>query len=114
MLWTGVVFFLFLFFAVESVPVAKIDNYQMIGMLHDTLVNITEAQCHCQMIKLDGLISASNYFPSNQTCQLFASNMSSMIIETNSNSLLRFVNRTAVVITAVQTSGKFALPEEAV
>ncbi|UJR18364.1 hypothetical protein I4U23_005267 [Adineta vaga] len=51
------------------------------------------------MIKSSTIISAVNYYSTNQICQLFHLNTSSVLVEFNLNSTLIFINQTQTTIT---------------
>ncbi|CAF1157092.1 unnamed protein product [Adineta steineri] len=97
MFWILVI--LSLFFVGESVRLGKIDDYFVIGNTSNTLIHITEEQCICQMVKLNGLIIGANYFQINDTCQLFIYNNNSILIEFNLDSSFLFINQSAITIT---------------
>jgi hypothetical protein len=107
MLWMIVV--LSLVSVGESVRVGKIEDYIMMGNACYSLFNLTFEQCICQMIILNGRISALNYFSTNQTCQLFNYNTSSILIQSYFNASLIFINQSAISITVVQSNSKFIL-----
>jgi hypothetical protein len=58
-----------LFSVVDSGTMGLIEDYIMIGTANNSLFNITRNQCICQMIQSNELLSALNYFQTNQTCQ---------------------------------------------
>ncbi|CAF4281370.1 unnamed protein product, partial [Adineta steineri] len=100
MLW--LIFILSLFSVCNSILIAKVQGYIIVGDMYKNLFNITKDQCICEMIKVNDLISALNYFPINQTCQLFRSNMSTIYIEFYSNSTLIFLNQSSISILNAQ------------
>ncbi|UJR10924.1 hypothetical protein I4U23_015109 [Adineta vaga] len=53
---------------------------------------------------MNGLIIASNYYRTNQTCQLMTSNLNLIMIQVDFDSSLQFLNRTAMIITDIGTS----------
>ncbi|CAF4263481.1 unnamed protein product, partial [Adineta steineri] len=69
-----------------------------VGNMYNTLLNVTEDQCICEMIKVNDSISALNYFSTNQTCQLFRSNMSTIFVEFYLNSTIIFLNQSSISI----------------
>jgi hypothetical protein len=71
----------------------------MIGVTNYSLFNVTEDQCLCQMMQSNGLGSAINYFQTNQTCQLFYYNISSIFIQYYFNSSFIFINQSWISIT---------------
>ncbi|CAF1077148.1 unnamed protein product [Rotaria sordida] len=89
---------------IGSIRIGKIENNIMIGTINRSLFNITRNQCICQLIKSTDLISALNYFQTNNTCQLFYYNTSSIIIKFNSNSSFIFINRSSISITTIQSN----------
>ncbi len=91
----------------DSIRIGKIDNYIMIGIANNPLLNITQNECICQMVRLNGLISAMNYFQTNTTCQLYSSNITSVVIEFNLNSSFIFINQSFISITTIQPNSKF-------
>jgi hypothetical protein len=91
----------------DCIPITTIQNNIMVGMMNNMLFNITQDQCICQMIQSNDLISALNYFPSNQTCQLFHSNITSLFIEYYSNSLFLFINQSSISIANIKENSKF-------
>ncbi|CAF1159758.1 unnamed protein product [Adineta steineri] len=99
MFWILVI--LSLFFVGESVRLGKIDDYFVIGNTSNTLIHITEEQCICQMVKLNGLIIGANYFQINDTCQLFIYNNNAILIEFNLDSSFLFINQSAITITTI-------------
>ena len=105
MFWVLVI--LSLFSMVGSVRIGKIENNTMIGIMNNSLINITLDQCICQMIQSNELISAVNYFQTNKTCQLFSYNMSSILITFNVDSTFIFINQTSISITSIQSYSKF-------
>ncbi|CAF1180535.1 unnamed protein product [Adineta steineri] len=56
------------------------------------------------MINSNGTISTLNYFSTNQTCQLFYANCTSIFIEFNVNSSLIFMNQSAIFIAQKPTT----------
>ncbi len=96
-----------LFYVGESVRVGKIDDFIMMGNTYNLLFNLTCKQCICQMITSNGWISALNYFLTNQTCQLFNYNASSILIQYYFNASLIFINQSAISIKIVQSNSKF-------
>ncbi|CAF4189384.1 unnamed protein product, partial [Adineta steineri] len=70
--------------------------------MYNNLLNVTEDQCICEMIKVNGSISALNYFSTNQTCQLFRSNSSTIYIEFYLNSTFIFLNQSSISILNIQ------------
>ncbi len=103
MFWLVVI--LSLFSVANSIRIGKIENYIMIGIINDSLVNITEDQCICQMIQSN--LSALNYFQTNKTCQLLNNNISTIFIEFYTNSSFLFINQSSISITTVQLSNRF-------
>ncbi|CAF3764582.1 unnamed protein product, partial [Adineta steineri] len=61
-------------------------------------LNVTEDQCICEMIKVNDSISALNYFSTNQTCQLYRSNSSTIYVEFYLNSTIIFLNQSSISI----------------
>ncbi|UJR07405.1 hypothetical protein I4U23_011691 [Adineta vaga] len=51
------------------------------------------------MIKSNNFISTLNYYSNNQTCHLFYSNTTSIIIDLNYNSSFIFINQSTILIT---------------
>ncbi len=88
-----------LFSVVDSGTMGLIEDYIMIGTANNSLFNITRNQCICQMIQSNELLSALNYFQTNQTCQLFSSNKNSILIQFSSNSSFIFINESSISIT---------------
>ncbi|CAF1183323.1 unnamed protein product [Adineta steineri] len=72
--------------------------------MNNSLFNITEEQCICEMVKLNGFVSAVNYFATNETCQLFSFDISSILIAFNLNSSFLFINQSTISITAISTN----------
>jgi len=103
MFWLVVI--LSLFSVVNSIRISKIENFIMIGIINDTLVNITEDQCKCEMIQAN--LSVLNYFQTNETCQLFNNNISRILIEFHSNSSVLFINQLSISIITIQSSNRF-------
>ncbi|CAF1066509.1 unnamed protein product [Adineta steineri] len=92
-------FFVLLVFSTGGgILISKIDNNILIGNISESLWNITQNQCICEMIQSNGIISTLNYFSTNQTCQLFYTNDSSILVESNLNSSLIFTNQSAIFI----------------
>ena len=104
MFWIVVI--LSLFSIADSIGIAKIENYVMIGNVNKVLVNISQSQCICEMIKSNQTISALNYLSLNQTCQVFYTNGSSIVVGYNLNSTLMFVNQSSISITNIQMNGR--------
>ncbi|CAF1102709.1 unnamed protein product [Adineta steineri] len=102
MRWAIVI--LLLFSVGNCVRVGKIQNYIVIGVMNNSLFNITEEQCICEMVKLNGFVSALNYFATNETCQLFSFDISSILIAFNLNSSFLFINQSTISITAISTN----------
>ncbi|CAF4416791.1 unnamed protein product, partial [Adineta steineri] len=100
MFW--LIFILSLFSVCNSIRIAKVQGYIIVGDMYKNLLDVTQNQCICEMIKVNDLISASNYFPINQTCQLFRSNASTIYIEFYSNSALIFLNQSSISILNAQ------------
>ncbi|CAF4234331.1 unnamed protein product [Adineta steineri] len=92
------IFFLSLFSVCNSILIAKVQGYTIVGDMYKNLFNVTENQCICEMIKVNDSISALNYFSTNQTCQLFRSNISTIYIEFYSNSFFLFLNQSSISI----------------
>ncbi|CAF0889125.1 unnamed protein product [Adineta steineri] len=82
----------------DCILIGKIDNNILIGNISKSLWNITQNQCICEMIDSNGIISTLNYFSTNQTCQLFYTNFTSILIEFSLNSSLIFMNQSAIFI----------------
>ncbi|CAF0838789.1 unnamed protein product [Adineta steineri] len=82
----------------DCILIGKIDNNILIGNIFKSLWNITQNQCICEMIDSNGIISTLNYFSTNQTCQLFYTNFTSILIEFSLNSSLIFMNQSAIFI----------------
>jgi hypothetical protein len=76
---------LLLFSIQENICIGQIENYRITGTVKEILVSVTEDHCICQMMQMNGLVSAFNYCHSNGTCQLFTTDAHSMIIERNSH-----------------------------
>ncbi|CAF0729126.1 unnamed protein product [Adineta steineri] len=99
------IFFVLLVFSTGNcILINKINNNILIGNISESLWNITQNQCICEMINSNGTISTSNYFSTNQTCQLFYTNFTSILIEFNLNSSLIFMNQSAIFIAQKSTS----------
>ncbi|CAF1466805.1 unnamed protein product [Adineta steineri] len=73
--------------------------------MYNSLFDVTQDQCICEMIKVNDSISALNYFSTNQTCQLFRSNISTIYIEFYSNSTFVFLNQSSISILDIQEYG---------
>jgi len=97
MFWMLII--LSLFSVGVSVNVGKIQDNIMIGVTNNSLFNVTEDQCICQMMQSNGLVSAINYFQTNQTCQLFNYNISAIFIQYYFNSSFIFINQSWISIT---------------
>jgi hypothetical protein len=97
MFWLVII--LSLFSVGNSHNIGKIQDNIMIGVTNYSLFNVTEHQCICQMMQWNGLVSAINYFQTNQTCQLFNYNISSIFIQYNFNSSFIFINQSWISIT---------------
>jgi hypothetical protein len=93
----------------DSILITQIQDNIMVGIMNNTLFNITQDQCICQMIQSNDLISALNYFPSNETCQLFHSNITSVFIEFYSNSVFLFINQSSISISNIKQNSKFII-----
>ncbi|CAF0810347.1 unnamed protein product [Adineta steineri] len=103
------IFFVLLVFSTGGgIFISKIDNNILIGNISESLWNVTQNQCICEMIQSNGIISTLNYFATNQTCQLFYTNDSSIIIESNVNSSLIFMNQSAIFIAQNQITSTTA------
>jgi hypothetical protein len=102
MFWLVII--LSLFSAGNSVSIGKIQDYIMIGVNNYSLFNVTENQCLCQMMQSNGLGSAINHFQTNQTCQLFYYNISSIFIQYYFNSSFIFINQSWISITISKIS----------
>ncbi|CAF4184423.1 unnamed protein product, partial [Adineta steineri] len=96
MFW--ILFVLLVFCSGDCVLIGKIDNNILIGDISKSLWNITQSQCICEMITSNGMLSTLNYFSRNQTCQLFYTNYTSILIEFSLNSWLIFMNQSAIFI----------------
>ncbi|CAF3958631.1 unnamed protein product, partial [Adineta steineri] len=99
------IFFLSLFSICNSIVIAKVQNHIIVDDMYNTLFDVTQDQCICEMIKVNDTISALNYFPTNQTCQLFRSNISTIYIEFYSNSTFVFLNQSSISILNIQEYG---------
>ncbi len=93
----------------DPILITKIQDNIMVGNMNNLLFNITQDQCICEMIQSNDLISALNYFPSNQTCQLFHSNITSVFIEYYSNSFFLFINQSSISISNIKENSKFII-----
>ena len=82
----------------DGILLGQIQNNIIVGMGSQSLSNVTREQCICTIIRSNGSFCALNYFSTNQTCQLFASNLDPMTIQFNMNSLLIFINRSSLAI----------------
>ncbi|CAF4191357.1 unnamed protein product [Adineta steineri] len=96
MFW--ILFILSLFCVCNSIPITKIQNIIIVGNMYNNLFNVTEDQCICEMIKVNDSISALNYFSTNQTCQLYRSNISTIYVEFYLNSTIIFLNQSSISI----------------
>ena len=63
----------------------KVNNFRIIADQYQVLLNKTENECICEVISSNQMISTLNYFLTNQTCQLFYSNLTTFNIEWNMN-----------------------------
>ncbi|CAF0996966.1 unnamed protein product [Adineta steineri] len=103
------IFFVLLVFSTGGgIFISKIDNNILIGNISNSLWNITQNQCICEMTQSNGIISTLNYFSTNQTCQLFYTNDSSILVESNLNSSLIFTNQSAIFIAQNQITSTAA------
>jgi hypothetical protein len=100
----GIIAILSLFSVTQSIQIGTIENNIIIGITYNTLFNLTRDQCICQMIKTNQQISALNYFQTNNTCQLFYPNTTSILIQFSLNSTLIFINQSSITITPLITS----------
>ncbi|CAF3868456.1 unnamed protein product [Adineta steineri] len=99
------IFFAFLVFSTGGcILINKIDNNILIGNISESLWNITQNQCVCEMIQSNGIISTLNYFSTNETCQLFYTNFTSILIEFDLNSSLIFMNQSAIFVAQTSSS----------
>ncbi|CAF4196571.1 unnamed protein product, partial [Adineta steineri] len=96
MVW--IIFILSLFSVCHCILITKIQNVIIVGDVYNNLFNVTEDQCICEMIEANDGISALNYFSTNQTCQLFHSNISTVYIEFSLNSTIIFLNQSSISI----------------
>ena len=92
------IFLLFLTFFIggDCIIVGKLEGAKLIANVYQTKVFLTQEQCICEMVKSINLISALNYFSTNQTCQLFSSSLVSFDIELSANSLAVFTNQSNI------------------
>ncbi|CAF4261569.1 unnamed protein product, partial [Adineta steineri] len=95
----AIVFILLLFSTGDSILIGKIQNSTIIDVTHISLFNITLNQCICKLITVSGIIPAANYFPGNQSCQLFNFNNNSSLISSNFNTYWIFTNQSSAFIT---------------
>jgi outer membrane phospholipase A len=102
-------FILSLFSVGDCILITKIQDNIMVGIMNNMLFNITQDQCICEMIQSNDTISALNYFPTNQTCQLYHSNISSVFIEFYSGSSFIFINQSVISISNIKENSKFIL-----
>lgn len=86
-------FFIFIL-NTSSIEIGKINNHVMTNFVNQTLVNLTQNQCICQMIRSNQTILGLNYFSTNQICQILSSNINANFIIFNPNSVLIFRNQT--------------------
>jgi hypothetical protein len=93
----------------DCILITKIQDNIMVGTVNNVLFNITQDQCICEMIQTNDTISALNYFPTNQTCQLFHSNISSVFIKFYSNSFFLFINQSSISISNIKENSKFII-----
>ncbi|CAF4326952.1 unnamed protein product, partial [Adineta steineri] len=100
MFW--ILFILSLFCVCNSILLTKIQNIIIVGNMYNNLLNVTEDQCICEMIKVNDSISALNYFSTNQTCQLYRSNSSTIYVEFYLNSTFIFLNESSISILNIQ------------
>ncbi|CAF0932824.1 unnamed protein product [Adineta steineri] len=99
------IFFVLLVFSTGGcILISKIDNNILMGNISESLWNITQNQCICEMIQSNGIISTLNYFSTNETCQLFYTNFTSILIEFDLNSTLIFMNQSAIFIALTSSS----------
>jgi hypothetical protein len=106
MFWIGIIFSLFSI--VKCVSISQIEDHIMVGITNNLLLNVTKDQCICQMISSNEFIFALNYFQTNQTCQLFNYNTSSIFIQINFNSSFIFMNQSSMLITNIQLYSEFS------
>ncbi|CAF1003793.1 unnamed protein product [Adineta steineri] len=100
MFW--LIFILLLFSACNAIRITKIQNIIIVGNIYNTLLNVTEDQCICEMIKVNDAICALNYFSTNQTCQLYRSNSSTIFVEFHLNSTIIFLYQSSILILDIQ------------
>jgi hypothetical protein len=112
MFW--VIFVLSLFSVVDSISMGKIENHIIIGTINNSLYNINIDQCICEMAKSNELISALNYFQTNETCQLFFYNINLIFIEYYFDSTLMFINQSSISVKAIQSTRKFTFSSLAI
>lgn len=66
----------------------KVVNFRITADPYQVLLNRTENECICEMMSSSQMMSTLNYFLSNQTCQLFYSNLTIFDLEWNMNCTL--------------------------
>ncbi|CAF4259403.1 unnamed protein product, partial [Adineta steineri] len=99
------IFILSLFCVCNAILITKIQNIIIVGNMYNNLLNVTEDQCICEMIEANDGISALNYFSTNQTCQLFRSNSSTIYVEFYLNSTTIFLNQSSMSISILNIQG---------
>ena len=84
----------------------EIDNFIMIGNADAIFVNKTRNECICKMINSNSSIAALNYYPNNQTCQLFSSRITSIYVQLNPNATLLYLNQSNLTVQIGEYSSK--------
>lgn len=90
---------------VESVGIGTIIDQRMTGNALHSFSNISSEQCICEMIEAN--LFAVNYYLTNNTCEVFDYNGSSVQVQFNANGLFTFVNQSSMMITSIQSAGKY-------
>ncbi|CAF1219675.1 unnamed protein product [Adineta ricciae] len=83
----------------SCVLLGKIQDHHTVGISNKLFfANVTENQCACQLMQSNEYISGFNYYLNNRTCEVFFSNQSSLLIESNENANFIFINRSTISI----------------
>lgn len=92
---------------VSLVRVGQLRSYQILGIAQKSFANMTVSECICKMLRAGESVSAVNYCVINQTCDLFYSNASPLVLEPNSNCAVMFFNRSLASFSIIPTQGQF-------
>ena len=92
----GIVLFLTAFSFVHCISLNQIQHAKLNADVSKTFFNQSQRQCICQMVNSIQSMSALNYLSTNQTCQLFSSNLTLIDVDLDVDWILIYINQSLI------------------